>query len=428
MESSYILSLILASSLGLYVFSLSYIHFSDLNYYINYKDWYKILIFSVLTTINSLYSPVYLSAPLSLVLYLVLFALLFKESFSKKFYLTLYICLLSLIADFILLIFFESFFNEFYNYYSNKIIFKTFFSIMFAYIYYFIYKLNFFKVGYKKLYKLFERKRQTIIIPFLIFSLIVLLCTFFSNKTNFSSIYMIGFLELMIVIGISFFYFKEAKINLDLRIKNNYLKENKILYNQNIEEYQLLKHNLINDLTFIKSLCPDNVQEIINEKIKKFVNKNDILTNIKNVPEGLQGIIYIKSRVAKHKNINFYVDNENMVELNFNNKKYCIEVCEILSELLDNAIEATNKTNNKVAYINFLKDKKYIRIQIINTFSNEINLNKIGTKHYSTKKDGKGIGLYYILNLNKNIKISSKIIDKLYVTEVKLNLKHILIK
>jgi len=428
MNNIYIIPLILSTILGLYVFVLSYAYFIDSNHNINKNDWLKIIFTSIVIIINGIFSPTFLSGPFSVFIQIFLYKWIFNDNLKKLIFLSIFIGLLGLVPDFILLLFFNTLENSFSLTSIDIILNRVISTLLFAYIYYFIFRLNFFKLIFKNLYHIFKNKKQSIIMLGLIFALIVSFCALFSNKINLNQVYLIALLELVIVFGICFFYFKEARINLDLRIKNNYLNENKVLFEQHLEQYQLLKHNLINDLIFIKSLCPNDIQEVINDKIKKFTVNNDILTNIKHVPEGLQGVIYIKSCVAKHKNIKFYVNNKEVNNLDFKNNKYYIELCEVLSELLDNSIEASKKTKDKIIYIDITKDYKCKRIKIINTFSNEIHLNKIGEKNYTTKQDGSGIGLYYISNLNKNIKISRKIINNLFVTEIKIDLKHLLLK
>ena len=426
MNNIYIIPLILASAMGLYVFALSYAHFSEKEFILNKKNANKLIIIATFISLNSVYSPVYFSVPASLILYILLFYSIFKDDFYRLIHLSIYICLLSLIADYILLFIFNVCCNNVYNIYKDAIIGKTIFSILFNYVYYFIYKLRFFKTIYVQLYLVFKGKKQTLIILLLLFGLIIFFCLFFSVNLKMTHIYLIALFELGIIVSICYFYLKEAKINLDLRIKNNYLTENKILFEQHIEDYQLLKHNLVNDLIFVKSLCPDNVQVVLNEKIKKFTAKNDVLSKIKHVPEGLQGIIFIKSCVAKHNKINFYVDNQQVTNLNFKKTRHYIELCEIVSELLDNAIEASSKTKAKVIYITIFKDEKYKKIKIINSYCNEINLDKIGSKNYTTKESGNGIGLYYISNLNKNLKINTSIKDNLFEVEIKISLKDII--
>ncbi|MDD2505186.1 MAG: GHKL domain-containing protein, partial [Bacilli bacterium] len=100
------------------------------------------------------------------------------------------------------------------------------------------------------------------------------------------------------------------------------------------------------------------------------------------------------------------------------NKKKYINFCEIVSILLDNAIEASMNTKNKSMYLNIVNKKNQIEIVLLNSFNNKVDLNKIGDKFYSTKKRKSGLGLYYIEKLDKDITVKKSFILDLFKIEV----------
>lgn len=62
--------------------------------------------------------------------------------------------------------------------------------------------------------------------------------------------------------------------------------------------------------------------------------------------------------------------------------------------------------------------EKNIVIEIINPFINDVNLNQIDNKNYSTKRKTTGLGLNHIKNLNKKIKVKKEIIYNLFKVSI----------
>ena len=209
-----------------------------------------------------------------------------------------------------------------------------------------------------------------------------------------------------------------------LQIKEEQLKQNLDLYSKVALEYKELKHNLMNDLLIIKTKVKKNNQEFINEIINKYKSNYEWVNCITDIPEGLQGLVFLKKNQAELKNINFNLEYnvsknvENLFSINKNFKLY-----ESLGILFDNAIEGAAESTEKVINVVFSYDQKTLKIDILNTFNNEIDLDKIGNKNYSTKKRGSGIGLNYLKKQNKKFKINQHIRDNIFITEVIINPK-----
>lgn len=101
------------------------------------------------------------------------------------------------------------------------------------------------------------------------------------------------------------------------------------------------------------------------------------------------------------------------------------ELTRILGILLDNAIEASLKSNDKKVNIIFMKDKNVDRNLIIieNTYENKkINLDKIFEKGYTSKSDtdkgSHGLGLWEVKNFikkRKNLNLQTNIKDTYFI-------------
>jgi len=202
----------------------------------------------------------------------------------------------------------------------------------------------------------------------------------------------------------------------ELKELNNNLKLSHKAYSSTIDECRELKHNLKNDLLTIKSLIPNKYQDCINELLLKYNKKYEWISKIDDIPEGIQGVIYLKSNEAKKKKIKMYIDvKDNIKEIN---KDY-FSLCSVLGIVLDNAIENCSKSKGKTISVFIKNIGNELNIEVINVFSNKVDLDKIGNKNYSTKKIKSGIGLNYIKKLRKkNLSVNYNIINNLFITKI----------
>lgn len=206
-----------------------------------------------------------------------------------------------------------------------------------------------------------------------------------------------------------------------LEDKNNNLKKAYKAYGKNVDDYRELKHNLKSDLYFLKTSIPNKYQSQINELIVKYDKNSEWINKIGEVPEGLQGIIFLKEEEAKRNNIQIMINSFNNPKTNLKNY---LELCNTVNILLDNAIEASKIGNFKIIVINIEEIENKLTLTIMNEFKNVIDTDKIGTKNYSTKTYKSGLGINYIKNLNNDkISINFKIVNNLFITNIdyKLN-------
>ena len=92
-------------------------------------------------------------------------------------------------------------------------------------------------------------------------------------------------------------------------------------------------------------------------------------------------------------------------------------LCEALGVLIDNALEASCVSNDKIIYLQFLETNDNINIKIINSFSGVLDLERLGTINYSSKSKGHGLGLYSIFGRSK-IKVKTNIKNNLFCNEI----------
>ena len=412
----------LTTIFGFYVTLYSYNYFTESNLIINNKNIFIILIYSLIMISNNFYNVSFLKIPSSIIIIILFFLTLEKKINSKIVLSSIFISLLSIIIEFAISIMLALVVKDLKI--MNRLLpVKDLFSLIFFWTYYFITKNFVFKYVYNKTLELLNKKKVIyILIMFFFFLTGALYSMYVVNYLNIQ-VYIFGLIIILIYVVIICCYLKEVHNNDLLKLKNVCLIERQQLYNSALEDYRILRHNLLNDFVFISSVCDEKVQKVIKEKVKKYDGKTKYITDISNIPEGLQGLIYFKSNIARKKNILFYTDNELChKQQNFEifSKKIYIDLFEIICITLDNAIEAADLSDNKVIYFNITSKNNKVYFVILNTFNNQIDLNNISNKNYSTKGPNRGLGLNYTKFLNKEIKIKTSIINNLFKTEISI--------
>ena len=193
-------------------------------------------------------------------------------------------------------------------------------------------------------------------------------------------------------------------------------------YESMIDKDRINRHEMLNNLLVLKSFKDKNNKEydkVLNNFIKTYKNTGDSnLKNLYNLPSGLKGIIYFKVNDINKLNIklNTHISSACVKYLDNLDSKLYVKITKIIGILIDNAIEASKESDEKLLSIDIYKEKERIVFEISNTTKNEVNIELINKQNYSSKGKGRGLGLYlvniivkstYNLNLkqlsNKNI-------------------------
>jgi len=195
------------------------------------------------------------------------------------------------------------------------------------------------------------------------------------------------------------------------------LKENNEFYIKMDDENRTFKHNLIAKLLSIKSVANEKTMVLIEDLIVQFNKSVDFSNSIKIIPYGLNGIIYQKL-YPNLKKLNIKINNEinyDIFEV-LKPRRYNVLV-EKLVVTLDNAIESSLKSKDKSIVINVYDKDGLICIEIKNTFSNDINMESLGSVNYSTKGKKRGLGLFSILRDNE-ASVSVKIVNNIFISKI----------
>ena len=250
---------------------------------------------------------------------------------------------------------------------------------------------------------------------FIIFFLIILLLIDFKSVETFDLFtYIINtlYLILIIIIFVSFIY-DEFKIKNEIN-KIDVLLNNISKYEKMIDDNRVNNHEILNNLLILKSFKNKNskkYEKILDDMVNLYNKNGNSVKNIHLLPKGIKGIIYYKidelDKLGLNINVNISKTISSIIE-KIDGEVY-IDICKILSILLDNAIDSCKNSNNKNFLIDIYKENDDIVISIENSYCEEINVDNLNKKYFSTKGQYRGLGLY----------IAYKIVNKSDILDLK---------
>lgn len=197
-----------------------------------------------------------------------------------------------------------------------------------------------------------------------------------------------------------------------------------------LTEYKSFVHEYKNKLLTIKGIAdPKNkeLQEYIDSILEeKGISNYRWLLELKNIPiAGAKGLINFK--LCKMKELNIDVEvyiSEEIAKLkeNFLTNQEKNDLYTILGIILDNAIEASLESQDKMISLQLYKEEEEIVILLANTFKH-IQLDHMEEKGVSSKGPNRGIGLYLLQNIIKHSNVFFKetsIFDNFFVQKISI--------
>ena len=223
-------------------------------------------------------------------------------------------------------------------------------------------------------------------------------------------------------------------------VNEKFKEENQVLI-QNLNEYEKMldyqrvnNHENKNQLLVIKSMVEKEDKkaiEYINEIIKEKREDNELMyTKAKRIPSGgLQGLVYQKMLAMQENYINVILDvssNVRKIDFSILSSKMNYDICRIMGIILDNAIEETIKFNRKEReiIISMYIDELFV-IEVSNRIKDNIDLDKIYDKGYTSKAKGHGYGLSLlkkIVDENTNVINELKITNDIFTQIIKIKM------
>lgn len=380
-------------------------------------NWQKILVITMeilIISLNNIYNLLSIRIICSFIISILLNKLLFKENIKKTIFYTFAYSVISILCELLISLLITSNLKNI-NFINNTVWAKTLFNFINILI-----LILFF--SNKKITNFIRKIQTSVNKSFYVYILL------FMNFINTIEILRLENLSNDWILGIAIMNFTytiisiiiiitEKRSNLILADKNNNIISTNQAYKKIVDECSELKHNFKHDLYSLKLIDKKDINDSIEELIKKYNKKYEWINDLGKIPEGIQGIIYLKQKEAEKNNVKI-IANVKEIKEKYNN---IINISNILGILIDNAIEAAKNTSNKFVIIDFSEDNLKLKISILNNFNNEIDLDLIGNKKYSTKKRNSGIGLNYIKKIqNKNIKVYYNIENNVFISKIEL--------
>ncbi len=275
---------------------------------------------------------------------------------------------------------------------------------------------------------LFEKNRKLMNYFYIVLIVIYLIVSKNGLEFILKSNYYINILFMLGVVAIIIIILNNESRYDNLKEQNKQMLNYVTKYEKIITEQGKTNHEFKNQLMVIRGYAQmhsdkiiDYIDEIVEDSNK--AGSSYLISQLNNFPDGgIKGLLYYKLSIMEDENINYTINVEKGVKtklktLSTNNYK---NITKILGVLLDNAIDASNKSKHKKINISVIKDKKNIVFKIYNTYKGKIDIEKVGTG-YTSKGKGHGYGLRLvkdIINGNKVFDISHDLEDNYFVSSL----------
>ncbi|WP_133016489.1 sensor histidine kinase [Clostridium cuniculi] len=217
----------------------------------------------------------------------------------------------------------------------------------------------------------------------------------------------------LILVGVNCYFYVFLYNILNEKKKNEIKTSFNPLINDLMGKLRANEHEYKNHLNTIWSIVqiskPEEVRDKVKEYIGNLVENNEGFSKLLDVENTIvKAVLYNKAQRAEKLGITYkYRVTSNLKNISLDNSELTV----ILSNLLNNAIEATSMIKNKEMEVDISEDEKYYIISVINYTENmkNENLYNIFKMGYTTKGEGRGYGLYNIKEIVEKHKGKIKI-------------------
>lgn len=393
---------------------------------INIKDILISIMASILITVNTYSNNGYSRALISYVIIMISFYLMKDDKFNNFIIKgTIYYILILLSETFLSIIFVGLKIIDI-DYLDGSVLFKSLFSIAVVATIYGFLSINKVKMIVQKIINILDRPFITAFV--LILSILSIAGVSYrfvnslSTKIYLESILLFLFFALLIYLILYNRYMVTKEVKKTVELLNAIT-----VYEKRIDEDRIIRHEMLNNLLALKSFSDknsDDFDKTLDEFIMSCSNKSVGIKNIYKLPTGLKGMIYYKINSLDNKKYNYNVNISKQVNIKLEKENYkeYISLCKILGIVLDNAIEACEKTKERFLTIDIYNEKGNVVIDIENSYKDKIkDINKLYSKNYSSKGNNRGLGLHVAKMLLKNSKyleMHQEIMNNIFVTRI----------
>ena len=324
----------------------------------------------------------------------------------------------------------QKFFSVFYSTFIQRLIICLFVKLFNAATFYFIYRLVR-KINHDVQNKFWQIFALTMFAFGMISTACLYIYTNYDGNLYFDIMYTTIAVSFFIMSIVVIYFFAKVNIGLQndsklflLESNFNLLQEQIAFQKQNINEFRKLRHDMKNHIANIKALIEKgNIEEaslLLGESGNAY--ESVTLMDFNSGNNFVNAILLSKFALAKSKNITFNWSLEAIDEM----KIEPIDISSLLSNLLDNAIEASEKTDSPIINLSIFKQNAYHIINVENSISqNNYLLNSNGIP-ISTKSNSSlhGYGMQIIDDIAKKYdgNFSWRVRNKMFIATVLLKL------
>ncbi len=422
MSSSSLIIDILAATMTVLLELICYCKLSNRKFIFNIKNSFITIISVILVMLNTYNNDGISRTIFSFIILLIAASLINNDKYFKAFYYSLMCFIIGIVIEILLSVFIMcTNIIDLESFDSNSLI-KALFSMINLILMNLVVLINKFRSIINNIFdKLKNYKFLSVILCIFLVSIIIIDFKYFisfSKRIYFGNIVLLMIL-IVFLITIIVNYIKVKK---EIR-KTEILLDFMSKYEKIVDDNRMSRHELLNDLLMLKSIKDKKSKEyddLIDELIDKFSNKGIKIKNIYKLPSGLKGIFYYKLYGLEELNININVSNGITSKIKKLNRSEYASLYKIIGIVLDNAIEASKKSKDKFLLIDVYKDKSIV-IEVSNSFSGYVDLEKINNKDYSTKGKKRGLGLYIMKKISEEssiIEVNQSVDGNIFITKI----------
>ena len=393
---------------------------------INFKTVFALLIFGILITINTKYNIGYSRALIGYLITIINCYVIFSDDFNLTIIKGTFCYLLSFVFEIILYVVLIATKMLSLEIIDKNLIVKILFSIVTVALPYGILSIKRVNKTIKKFIDNLNRPVITSIV-FIFCLLFIAMISYkainnLSTKKYVDSVFLLMFFIFLVYLIIYNKYMVVKEVN-----KTEELLDMMTIYEKRIDEDRIIRHEMLNNLLTLKSFKDKNSEEFdktLDDFIMTCSNKSVGVKNIYKLPSGLKGIVYYKMNIAGEKKINYSVNISKQVNIKLEKESYkeYVSLCKILGIIIDNAIEASEKTKDKLLIIDAYNEKDGIVIEVTNSCKEkDIDVSSLYRKGYSSKGNNRGFGLYIarmLLKNSKHLKMEQVCVNNLFTTKI----------
>ena len=405
-----------------------------------------IAILTIVTYLNGLIMPDNLKPIISLVFLVLLQLSLLKNKIDKIFVSTIFVNIFAIVFELMLisivaliaLLLGSYTFNDLIDMIGVTTIGGIISNILFAIALFVFSKNKFVSFLYNKVLNFKILKNPWPILYIVIFSLFVIMFGYellFYEKAKILLILIFLSLILLLVYMVNK-NIKILNISNETKEKYNSTLKNLVEYEDMIDKYRVSNHENKNQLQMIRTMIHQKdktVEKYIDNLLDNVYMVNEkLMMDVSMLPSGIKATIYTKMVMMENKRISYKLNVDRKLRyVDFFDRDANIEtslnICDILSVFLDNAIEEIENKKDPEIYIEVFYDEKdeELTFEISNKIYNkEIDLNKLPEKGYTTKSNGHGYGLALVSEIvSANSRLENKTIIKNNIFTQRLTLK-----